>query len=132
MVDRLIKESKPVKNVVLAKLLLMEAYDVTYGVFDHITQYNKDKNSKDPEIKRPLSVIAMHETEEVSEVSLLYERINSYSEKKVKDYFGISLKELLDLPRDIVDHIFDQCDKRLINESRMQNNILDQLNLDKK
>ena len=131
MVDRLIKESKPVKNVVLAKLLLMEAYDVTYGVFDHITQYNKDKNSKDPEIKRPLSVIAMHETEEVSDVSLLYERINSYNDKKVKEYFGISLKELLDLPRDVVEHIFKQCDIRLLNDVRLQNNILDQINSDK-
>lgn len=110
----------------------MEAYDITYGVFDHIKQYNIEKSTKDPNNKRPLTSIAMHETEEVSEVSLLYERINSYSEKKVKEYFGISLNELMDLPRDIVEHIFDQCDKRLIKESRMQNNILSELNIDKK
>lgn len=79
-----------------AKLLLREAYEQLYLIFDH-NQLHK---------VRPLGLVAMHPKENVSDYSKLYRTVFRYKHQNIKEHFGLSLTEFLDLPHEMVELCF--------------------------
>lgn len=83
-------------------LLLREAYETTYGIYNH--------DRTDP--NRPLAILAAHPAENASLGSTLYERIEQFAELNVHKFFGLSFAELLELPNDVVLKILEVSGKR--------------------
>lgn len=93
--------------------MLREAYEVTYQIFDHLAQHQKNKQLDDPALKRPLASVALHPAEDLSGVLKLYERLRRFADCEVANYYGISLTEFLSYPRDVCDFILKDCEYRL-------------------
>ena len=49
----------------------------------------------------------MHPSEDINDGSLLEEACHAYISKGIKDLFGLSLLEFLELPIDVVDMLFN-------------------------
>lgn len=71
------------------QLLLREAHEQTFGIFNHIT------DSK----YRPLAVVAMHDKENSGEYSAMHRVIYKYMQYDIKNLFGLSIAEFLAHPR---------------------------------
>lgn len=96
---------------ITAKLILIDAYETTYGIYNHADEAaNKG---------RPLGLIAMHPKEDFSTHSALYNTIRRFKKYKVgnQDNFNISLIEFLQLPKDISDLVLDIMAKESIEEA---------------
>lgn len=74
------------------RIVLQDVYETEFGIFDHL------KNSA----ARPLSSVAMHPAEDINTDSLLEESIRTYVVKGIKELYGLSLIEFLELPMDII------------------------------
>jgi hypothetical protein len=103
-----------------ASLLLRDRYETTYGICNHATAIN-----------RPLLLIAMHDCEDSSKGSILYERLNQFAEYCVAKHFGLSLAEFLELPTDVCNEILNISDKRQRTENSVATNLLNELELKK-
>ncbi|MNM09252.1 hypothetical protein D3C81_193350 [compost metagenome] len=86
--EMLLEQSKKVDNVT-AQLILRDAYDVDFGVFDHINDRS-----------RPLALVARHVKEDYCEYGGLYRAIYQYNVNEVGKRWNMSLVEFLDLPRE--------------------------------
>lgn len=103
--------------------MLRQLYETRFGVFDHI------KNSDE----RPLSTVALYDTEENSESSLLHSRVEQYIKSNVLKYTGLNLVEFLDLPREIVMWIFKLSENKAAQEGAVLSDVqqkLDSINKD--
>ena len=78
------------------RLVMQDLYEAKYGIYNHL----------DPNNTKLLSSVAMHACEDTTENSILEEIIRSYMVKNIKDLYGLSLIEFLDLPMDIIDLLF--------------------------
>lgn len=81
----------PRLDVIDARIVLRDLYEATYGIYRPVSKA----------IKRPLSSVAFHDAEMVNVDSLLEDSIRTYASRNVKDHFGLSLVEFMELPRDI-------------------------------
>lgn len=72
-----------------ATVLKSAIYETASGIFDHTS----------PEAN-PLSSVAMHPAEKYVESSGMYDSIRKYTERGIKDRYGLSLIEYLELPRE--------------------------------
>lgn len=79
-------------------LLLREAYDTAYGIYNH------DLTAED----RPLALIAFHGAEDTMTQSLLYERVRHFKEKQIGKYFNMSFDKFIELPTDLCLYMMDQ------------------------
>lgn len=104
-------QAKPV-NQVEARLMLMQAYETTFDIFDHIKHEAMDESVTDIDNRRPLASMAMHRAEDASSESRLYGTIELFSDRDVHKFFGLSLNEFLDLPHDICEHILTVCSNK--------------------
>jgi hypothetical protein len=80
-----------------ATLLLMEAYETTYGIHNHSSG----------DVERPLAAVAMHPPENALVGSTLYGRIEQFAEFGVAKHFGLSFSEFLDLPPYVAGRILE-------------------------
>lgn len=80
-----------------AKLILQETYETMYKIFDH------EKFSA----ARPLALVAMQPKENTAEYSKLYRTVYRYQNHQIKDLFGLNLVEFLQLPRELVELMFE-------------------------
>lgn len=78
------------------KLVLMDHYEQTYGIFDH-ERFGE---------ARPLSVVAMHPKEDATSYSKLYRTIWRFAQHRIYERTGLNLNEFLELPHDIVELLF--------------------------
>lgn len=78
--------------------------------------------------KRPLTEVAVHEAENCSSTSLLYDRIRIYRDRKVYNTFGLSLTEFLNYPPDICEHILLLCLEQQEQDNKAQQDVLEDLN----
>lgn len=92
-------EKMPKLGSIPAQLLLRQAYDVTYGIFDHTSPMADTSN--------PLALSEMFYAEDVCSDSLLYERVDQYKKERIGDHFKISLKEFMSYPTDMVIHLLE-------------------------
>lgn len=86
-------------------MYLNEAYQMTYGLFDHLGQAHKEKISGKPHDKRPLAIIAKHKAESFDN-TYLTAFLFKYAQSNVYEIFHITVNELLSFPRTVVEEIF--------------------------
>ncbi len=79
-------------NCVDARIVLNEMYESKYGIYNHFA-------SGTPQ--RPLAGVAMHPAEDINQGSLLEEAINTYTNRNIKDTFGLNFLEFISLPMDV-------------------------------
>ena len=89
-----------------------------YGIYNH----------EDPNINRPLALVAMQWSEDASNGSTLYERIEQFRIHGVSKHFGLNLKDFLDLPTDVVDFVLEQSAKAQKEQGTIAQDILNDLN----
>lgn len=94
-------KSAPKLTGVDARIVLQDMYETTYKVYNHIGASKK----------RPLASVALHESEDNTHTSSLYEAIETYNDKGIKDIFNLSLIEYLNLPADICIKITEVCSR---------------------
>ncbi|MNZ70288.1 hypothetical protein D3C78_886210 [compost metagenome] len=73
-----------------AQLVLRDAYDIDYGIYDHIN----DKS-------RPLALAARFDKEDYHEYGGLYRAIYQYNVNEIYKRWGFTVVEFLNLPREI-------------------------------
>lgn len=96
------------------QILLREAYDIAYEIYDH---RNGSPN-------RPLALVAHHPKEDYGRHSLLYRTIERYRKYEIYKHYGLSLVEFLELPRDIVEFMFETLSEEAKREApRLQREI---------
>jgi hypothetical protein len=76
-----------------AQLLLLDAYETTYDIYNH------DLHSKG----RPLVLVAKQWAEDVSEGSVLFERMEEYHAVGILKFFGIPWDRWIEQPKEIND-----------------------------
>lgn len=100
-----------------AQMVLREAYETTYGIYNH-----NDKTAP-----RPLALVAMHPSENATVGSTLYERIDQFVELAVIKHFGLSLIEFFELPTDIAKRVLEIAQVRQEAEKRVADGVANQL-----
>ena len=84
-----------------ANIVLYDLYETNYGIYNHINAVKQ----------KPLASVALHETEDNTTTSALYEAIETYHNKGIKELFGLSIKEYLDLPNEICIKLMEVANK---------------------
>lgn len=93
-------------NSVDRQLLLDEAYSEVYSLNTGI-----DRN-------HPFATSLWRESEEINLRSPLYQRLRRFREYRVYELWNISLENFLDLPRETVEYILDECAKELAKRNK--------------
>lgn len=73
-----------------AQLVLRDAYDIDYGIYDHVNDRS-----------RPLALVGRFDKEDYNEYGGLYRAIYQFNVNEVHKNWGFTLTEFLDLPREI-------------------------------
>lgn len=97
-------------------------YESTFGIFDHFGDARKGIK------RRPLSSVAYHPSESINEGGVLENVIRNYSQRAIKDVFGLNLKEFLDLPRDITEMLMRIADEHRATAQHTLANIEKEMN----
>ena len=106
----------PALDSIGAQIALTEAYDHTYGIFNYDgIDYN------------PLSIVAMHPVEDTLKVGLKPFMIKRFRMYDIHKRYGLSLTELLALPRDTVTDIFDDAAKAIAEEEEQMQEIQNEM-----
>lgn len=94
-IDELL-ESMPEVDSISAKMLLREAYETTYEIYNH----NLDNS-------HPWAMVMAHPKEDMSTYGAIYRTILSYRVRDVYKRYGLNLTEFLDLPREYVEFLLE-------------------------
>jgi hypothetical protein len=98
LIDQILLKSKPM-DFLEAKELLYEAYDNTFGIFDHVRQAQLESRSSNADQKRPLASVALHPAEDWAGVDTQLEKVlKGFADNNVKEIFGIGIDVFLNLP----------------------------------
>jgi hypothetical protein len=99
--NRVLAETKPLDSIA-AEQVLREAFDQTFGIFDHLKQAQIEESArtqKRPELCRPLASVALHPAEDwAGEKTHLDLVMEGFAENRVAELFNISFLDFLDLP----------------------------------
>lgn len=88
------------------RIMLQEQYEQDFGIYNH---------DKQP---RPLSLVSMHPKENTVEAGSLFSLIRRYAMLNVKDTFGLSLTEWLNLPYDHADVVKHICSEEMKSKAK--------------
>lgn len=94
----------------------MEAYDTTYGLYDHERWTDN-----------PLALVSLHPGEDILSHGRLALTIRQFRRNKVNVHFGLSLQEFLEQPRHINKLIIDECGRAERDEYMRNQTLLNQL-----
>ncbi len=100
-------------NLINARLVISEYYEYKTKIYNHVQETSK----------RPLSSIAFHDAEDITNNSLLEDSFKSYIKHDIKNIFGLNLVEYLNLPLDIINLM----EKIAISEIKTKNSALSKL-----
>lgn len=98
--------------VVELKMVLLELYETMYGVHDHMR-----------DTTRPLSTVGFHAAEEINKDSLLEQSMVNYIKKGIKELYGISYIEFLELPHDVVELMISVANVEMIEKNKAVSDI---------
>ncbi len=90
-----------------AQIVMRDLYEKEFGIYDH-AKINRN---------RPLASVAFHPAENINDYSLLEESMRTYISKGIKDKFGLSYTEFLELPLDIIEIMIRIGDEDLAKRS---------------
>lgn len=107
----------PAMNAYDASVILQDMYETVYNIHDHVGNKNLS----------PLASVALHEAEENSINSNLYEAIDRYHEKGIGELFKLSLIEYLNLPTEICVKLMEIASKDLTAKSAIVDKIQKQM-----
>lgn len=88
----------PKCDYITGQMLFREAYETAYTIHDHEVD------------EHPWALVSVREKEDIYSGGVLETFIARYRTKRVNERFGMSLKEILKLPKHVVEEIFKQCD----------------------
>ena len=112
-------------NMIEAKAMLKEAYELDYGIFDYIEQNKLEKKS--PELQRPFASIEVRECEDNSKFDPFLFAAKKYSTYKIKDRYGLDLMEFLSLPHSSVELLYEYAGIALDLELKKQAEVVKNL-----
>lgn len=98
---------------ILAQMVLNEAYDIEYGLYDH----------DNPDLSHPLQGVLSVETEHTLSQGPVKTLFEIYYKAGIQKYFGISLLEFIELPAIRADQLlkiandFTRQENELVEES---------------
>ena len=110
---RCVRFIKPNASVADLRNTMYQIYETEFGVFDHINIKN-----------RPLASVAFMDIEDTLDGSPMDSITRTYATKGMNKLFGISLLELINLPRDIVELLINVATE----EQKKVQPALDQIN----
>lgn len=90
------------------KIILMDNYESKFGIYQHQLAANR----------RPLSSVAFHAGEDMVSHSLLAESMRVYEKKKIREIFGLSYLEYMNLPVSVSALMRDVCDEVLVTKTK--------------
>lgn len=96
-----------------AQVILEEAYDETYGIFDH---------ERAP-AEQALAIIAHHEIEETFSNSLFTEYAKRYRINNVKKYFGLDFDTFMEYPMEHIEELLKICAEEVERDSKKAQSI---------
>lgn len=105
-VDHLLRSVENIDSY-SAQLLLREAYETCYSIYNH-----------DHSDAHPLALVMAHPKEDVSEYSAAYRAVYNYRTKDVYKYFGLSLTDFLAMPREYTNLCLRIIDEEAARDSR--------------
>lgn len=105
-IDEVIRSVSKVNNTV-SRILLQEAYDITYQIFDHNLG------------EHPFDLVLKRSKENVFEYGQTQRVIRRYVDRDVYKQFGLNLVEFLNLPREYTNLIFKVCSEKLEAEKKI-------------
>jgi hypothetical protein len=94
-------------------MVLYDLYETHYRIYNHL---NSTK-------VRPLAGVALHESEDNSHGSRLYELIDTFADKEIGTLFNISIIEFLALPTEYCLKLIDTANKTMQRKSAMMTNL---------
>lgn len=100
------------------QVLLSQAYDMTYGLFD----YDANPN-------RPLAAVSVLPSEDLSYRSARQLRLKQYTANRVLELTGINWLDFLSCPRDMVEEILSECgykSREMLQEAEQAANTAEQ------
>mgnify|MGYP000014629355 CR=1 FL=1 len=98
-VDELLKSARKIDSI-SAQILLREAYEISYHIFDH-----------ERDMDHPWNLVMERHKENYNKYGTLYRTVYTYRLRDVHKRFGLNLEEFLELPREMVELILDICAK---------------------
>lgn len=102
-----------------ARLVLLDAYEVTYGIYNHAVS--------EPGNERPLALVAMHDKENVTIHSELYNTIRRFRRYKVYQNFGIGFDTFMSLPTEYCTFILEMLGDEAAKEAEALSKRLQEL-----
>lgn len=102
-----------------AQLLMLEQYETLFGIFDH--------NKPGVSASNPFAVVELHAAEDVYTYSLKRERMEQFMFHGVKDAFGVSWLEYLQLPAADAQEMMIMAAQRKAKEDNNSSDLLRQL-----
>lgn len=112
-VDDLLKNFIKVDSI-SANLLMREAYEISYGIYDH-----------DRDDTHPWSLVLHSIKEDYSTYSPLYNAFYRYRLRNIEKRWGLSVTEFLELPREFVELIFEISKEEDLEEDRTYRDVKD-------
>ena len=114
-IDDLLKTVSKIDSI-SAQLLLREAYEVSYQIFDH-----------DADSTHPWALVMDHPKENYTEYGTLYRTIHGFHFRDIHKKFGLNLTEFLELPREIVELVIHIANKDIERKNRTFDEVKDNL-----
>ncbi len=99
------------------QIVLYDLYETIYGIYNHVS------NNRN----RPLASVAFHDSEDFTTGSLLEGSMKNYIEKNIGEFFKISYLEFMELPRDVIELMFEVAGREIKKRTAIANNIQSEL-----
>lgn len=90
-------------SMVEAQQVLYDVYETNYGIYHH----------PGSTVRKPWASVAMHECEDNTKGTLLYEAIAKFSMLGIGEMFHMSLHQYLSLPSDLCLHIVELASRKI-------------------
>lgn len=90
-------------------VVMKEFYEHQYGIYRHL-----DTNKPD----RPLASVAFHPAEDVIANSHMVAAYETYVDKRIQKYFGLTVHEFLNTPKDHIEVMIAIADARIAKDNK--------------
>lgn len=112
-------------SLLAGKETLYQAYDMQFGIHDYMHQIHSEARTNNPNLKRPLSSVALHPAEDFSGPDTpLGNIIKSFVDLKISSSTGLSLTEFLEYPHEYVELVMRIARKNADLDAKVQSNVL--------
>lgn len=111
--DGLLKEVEQTDSIT-AQLLLQEAYEQSYGIYNH-----------DAADAHPWALALNSDKEDYTPFSPLYNLFYRYRVRDIYKRWGLSITELLEMPREFVELVFDISKEEDIKDQKLYKQVKD-------